>query len=137
MIRRLLGLVVAAAMTLGTVQVVGAQSASDFDVEAVVAACTEQTGNGCLAAVQAYVAAVKSNGFNAEAVDDLIVQLVVALGENASQLPPAVREQIADVIVVAAAEMNDPARAEQVAAVARDVEAGIDVTPEIITSSPA
>lgn len=116
---------------------VNAQSASDFDVESVGAVCLQQTGDACLAAVQAYIAAVKAAGLDPVAVDNLIADLVVTLGQNASQLPPAIRQQVADVIVVAATHMNDPVRAERIATAAQDVASGVDVSPTVVSSSPA
>lgn len=135
--RRLVGAAVAAAMIFAAVPVASAQSASDFDVESVGAVCLQQTGDACLAAVQAYIAAIKAAGLDPVAVDNLIADLVVTLGQNASQLPPAIRQQVADVIVVAAAQMADPARAERVVAVANDVAAGVDISPTVVQSSPA
>ena len=134
---RLVGAALAAAMLVAGVPAVSAQSASDFDVEGVGTVCLQQTGDACLAAVQAYIAAVKAAGLDPVAVDNLIADLVVTLGQNASQLPPAIRQQVADVIVVAAAHMADPARAERVTAVAKDVAVGVDVSPNVVSSSPA
>ncbi|HEY0920732.1 hypothetical protein, partial [Devosia sp.] len=68
---------------------------------------------------------------------NLIADLVVTLGQNASQLPPAIRQQVADVIVVAATHMNDPVRAERIATAAQDVASGVDVSPKVVSSSPA
>jgi len=116
---------------------VNAQSASDFDVESVGAVCLQQTGDACLAAVQAYIAAVKAAGLDPVAVDNLIADLVVTLGQNASQLPPAIRQQVADVIVVAATHMNDPVRAANITEVAQQIVIGGDVTPKQVSPSPA
>jgi len=134
---RLVGAALVVAMLVAGVPAVSAQSASDFDVESVGTVCLQQTGDACLAAVQAYIAAAKAAGLDPVAVDNLIADLVVTLGQNASQLPPAIRQQVADVIVVAAAQMADPARAERVTAVAKDVAVGVDVSPNVVSSSPA
>ena len=147
------GLFAAAALaaSIGVSPVVAAQNASSVDLllaqasfgaelAAAVAACKGDGANAeaCDAAVAAYVAAVKAGGLEPVDADNALADLVVALAENASALPAAIREIVADAISDIAVAFVDQERAEVAVTIAAAVEAGqeVETDPLYVSASP-
>jgi hypothetical protein len=132
---------------LGALAIIGAfavgpahaQVTSDsLGLSQVTSTCLSASASdsACDAAVQAYLNAVATSGLDANGQDDLLAELVVALGGNASSLSPAIRTRVAAVIRDIATQVSDPDRAAAIVAAADDVVAGIDVTAPRVSGSP-
>ena len=117
-----------------------AQASFDAELAAAVAACKGDTASAeaCDAAVAAYIAAVKAAGLDPSDADDLLANLVVALAENSSTLPAAIRAILADAIETIAVAFVDPDRAAVAVTIAAAVEAGeeIETDPLYEPASP-
>lgn len=134
------GLAMAALLFAGAASGANAQEATaapDFGLGTVTAVCHDVSAaaDACRTAMQAYIERVKAAGLEPDVVDDLIADLVVALSTD---LPPELRAVVAEVITEAAAEMNDPERADLVVAIAEDIRLGNEVDIAAIEeASPA
>jgi hypothetical protein len=136
--KRLLGvLAIVSAFAVGPAQ--AQVSADALGLSTVTTTCQSESASdaACDAAVQAYIDAVQASGLSPQQQDDLLADLVVALGSDASAMSAGLRDRIADAIREIAAAVSDPARAARIVAAAADVEAGIDVTAPRVSASAA
>lgn len=131
----------AVAMTMALTATIPATAqgvVTTITIEDIKASClVGGSDEACLAAVRAYIAELKTAGLAPDVVDDMIAQIAVELGANASGLPPEVRARVAEAITVAAAEISDSALADRLVVAAADVAAGVDVAPGAVDASPA
>ncbi len=138
--RNILGtLAVASMVTFGAIAPAGAQDlVTSVSIADIKSSCLDGgSDDACLAAIDAYVAAVRASGLPADEADSLLAQLVVELGQSASQLPPAARARVADAIQVITGAVSDPNLAGRLQVAAANVEAGINVTSDDVDASPA
>lgn len=132
-------LAVATIMVAAMVEPASTQSEiTSVSIEDIKEAClVGGSDDACIAVVGLYISELKASGQAPDVVDDLIAQIAVELGGQASGLPPVVRARVAEAIRVAAAEITDPDRAERLLVAAANVEAGVDLTSGDVAASPA
>lgn len=99
---------------------------SDFGLGAAVTACTNTpvVKATCEAAVAQYIKAVRAAGLSPKQTDDLLADLVTALGDSAVGLPKDVRTLVAAVIREIGGAFNDKERGVLVASIADAVADG-------------
>lgn len=94
-----------------------------FDASAVTSAC-QSGGDGCLAAVQAALAAIEASGGDAAALNSQLGVLAGLLLELARAAPAATLAVFAQAMGAIADVSTDPAQQAQLRAVASDISDG-------------
>jgi hypothetical protein len=134
--KRLLG--VLAIVSAFAISPVYAQSSADFGLATVTSTCLSESApdSACEDAVQAYINAVLASGLSPQQKDDVLADLVVALGSSGPTMSQPLRARVAAVILTIADAFSDPTRAQNVREAAADLEV-TGVTADRISASAA